>query len=92
MGTATLVERGPDSIEIKSPVKVQILEKGRSGVKASIEGTDKVLRFTTARETVWDPAGWAPNAGEKAQITFHLQASTIGFNLAYIAEKIEQEK
>jgi hypothetical protein len=86
-----LVKRGPNSVEISSPADVEIIETGRSGVKATIKG--KVVRFSTGRTTTWSPTGWAPNVGDKARITFHTQASRINVGvMGYVADSIEQVK
>ena len=90
--TVTLVTRGPESVEIKSPVTVQILEKGRGAVKVKLGDSDKVVRFLTGKATTWQPSGWAPSAGEKAKISFHAQAAPIGFTVSYVADSIEQVK
>jgi len=86
-----LDKASPNTVQIKSPVKVEIREAGRSGYKVKISDSGKPFKFDKDRNTQVVPAGWQPKTGEKATVTFKIEESTFTFGLKYIAEKIEKE-
>lgn len=88
---ATLVEAGPDTWMETSPIEVEIQERGRSGIKAKAVKSGKPVRFDAGRETVWEPTGWAPAAGERARVTFHTVPSRFGFTVVHVADRIEKK-
>jgi hypothetical protein len=83
----TLVQAGPNTIaDLKSPVTGEIVEVGRSGVRAKIAG-GHVLRFVYGRGVQKTPVGWVPVVGEKALIEFRGEEG-FGFSLNYVADKM----
>ena len=66
-----LVEAGPDTppADLSSPLDVEIVESGKSGVKAKIP-SGHVLKFQYVKRTQKIPLGWMPMAGEKANLSF----------------------
>ena len=66
-----LVEAGPETppADFCSPVAVEIVESGKSGVRAKIP-SGHVLKFHYVKKTQKIPLGWMPIAGEKASLTF----------------------
>lgn len=88
----TLTKAGPNTITIESPVKVEIIKFGRTGVivKLTDQAKGKEIRFTKHRKTRYIPAGWAPSPGEKARIEFVIKPSRFTNGLNYQANKIEK--
>ena len=85
----TLVKAGPDTlVDLSSPVAAEIVETGRSGVRARIAG-GHILRFAYGRGVQKTPPGWVPVVGEKAKISFRIEPG-FGFGLNYVADAIEK--
>lgn len=91
----TLVKGGPNYLPTPtSPVTVTIVETGTTGVKATLPKGQTVKfdykRGKSATEKV--PAGWVESSGEKAVITFHVQANRWSDSINLVADKIEKVK
>lgn len=95
VGTVTLVKAGPDTVTtLESPVTVTIVETGTTGVKAKLP-KGQVVKFDYQRgkgATEKLPAGWVEAIGEKAVITFHVQANRWTDSVGFVADKIEKVK
>jgi len=85
-----LVEPGPQSLTIESPVKVKLLEMGRRKVLVKFEDSKKSMRFDKARKLDYDPIGWVPNSGDEIFIHFIKKESRFNYNMAYVITKIEK--
>ena len=86
---ATLVKAGPHTLtDLASPVEVEITETGRSGIRAKIP-SGQIVRFAYDRGVQRLPAGWVPVVGEKARVTFRLDAER-GFTVGYWAQNLEK--
>lgn len=86
---ATLVAAGPHTlVELASPVEVEITETGRSGIRGKIP-SGQIVRFAYDRGVQRIPAGWVPVVGEKARVTFRLDAER-GFTVGYWAQNLEK--
>jgi hypothetical protein len=84
-----LLKAGAQTIRIKSPVDVEIVEVGRSGFKTKILASGKAVKFLRHRRTQVIPAGWVPVMGEKARIEFIVKPGRVSFGLSYQADKVE---
>ena len=88
--TATLVKAGPHTLtDLASPVEVEITETGRSGIRGKIP-SGQVVRFAYDRGVQRLPAGWVPVVGEKARVTFRVDAER-GFTVGYWAQSLEKQ-
>ena len=95
--TVALTKIGPNTVRIKSPVAVEIVETGKTGYRAKIVSSGKVVKFSNQRSTKVVPVGWIPTAGEKATMTFAVQSATV-FSMAfsgpsgitYVLDKVEK--
>jgi hypothetical protein len=86
----TLVKAGPNSISsLASPQTVEILESGRSGIRAKL-ATGQAVKFTLQRGAEVSPAGWVPAAGEKAKLEFKGEKSRVGFGVNFLVSKLEK--
>ena len=86
----TMLKAGPNTPgDLRSPVSAEIIEVGRSGVRARIP-SGHILKFNPDRGVVYQPPGWVPMPGEKATITFRVQSERFGFNIDYIMERMEK--
>lgn len=86
----TLLKAGPDTlVEMKSPVQVVVVESGRSGIRAKVPA-GQVVKFSSGKNTVWDPAGWVPSPGEKATVEFQVKNAFVGFDVVYEALSIKR--
>ena len=86
---ATLVKAGPHTlVDLASPVEVEITETGRSGIRGKIP-SGQIVRFAYDRGVQRIPAGWVPVVGEKARVTFRLDAER-GFTVGYWAQNLEK--
>ena len=74
--------------DLASPVEVEITETGRSGIRAKIP-SGQIVRFAYDRGVQRLPAGWVPVVGEKARVTFRLDAER-GFTVGYWAQNLEK--
>ena len=88
--TVKLEKAGPDTLRLESPVEVQIVETGRTGIIVRLIKENKQIRFTRHRKTEMLPLGWTPSAGEKAKIHFEVKSATWTFGINYQANKVEQ--
>jgi hypothetical protein len=85
---ATLLKAGPSTpVNMESPLAVELVEVGRSGVRARIP-SGHILKFSPGRGAIYLPPGWVPMAGEKATINYRVQPQ--GFGIDYIMEKMEK--
>ncbi len=88
---ATLLEAGPNTIaDLASPAVVTIVEKGRSGVIGQLE-SGHTIRFASSRRTIWEPAGWLPTPGEKAEVKFQTVKERFGFGVVFDATRIAKK-
>lgn len=91
-----LIKLGPNSVdpkEMTSPMKVVVIESGKSGFFATRKGSPKRLRFSYARrQTQFDPVGWKPQAGEEIEVEFETKPSTFKYDIAYEALRITRIK
>ena len=86
---ATLVKAGPHTlVDLASPVEVEITETGRNGIRGKVPG-GQIVRFAYDRGVQRIPAGWVPVVGEKARVTFRLDAER-GFTVGYWAQSLEK--
>lgn len=86
----SMLKAGPNTpADLRSPVAVEIIEVGRSGVRARIP-SGHILKFNPGRGVVYQPPGWIPMPGEKAMITFRVQSERFGFNIDYVMERMEK--
>lgn len=86
---AILVKAGAHTlVDLASPVDVEITETGRSGIRGKIPG-GQIVRFAYDRGVQRLPAGWVPVVGEKARVTFRLDAER-GFTVGYRAQNLEK--
>ena len=86
---ATLVKAGPHTlVDLASPVEVEITETGRSGIRGKIP-SGQIVRIAYDRGVQRIPAGWVPVVGEKARVTFRLDAER-GFTVGYWAQNLEK--
>ncbi len=76
-------------VDLQSPIEVDIIETGRSGVRARLPN-GRIIKFTSSRQTQWEPAGWAPGIGAKARIEFVTEASGATFSVNYTMTRIEK--
>jgi hypothetical protein len=87
----TLVKAGPNSVStLTSPLAVEVLESGRSGLRAKIP-SGQVVKFTLQRGATVTPAGWVPAAGEKATLTFTAEKARVGYGINYFVTKLEKK-
>ena len=89
--TVKLIEAGPNTPRMTSPVDVEIREMGRGSVRVKILKSGKLVKFSRGRATRMEPAGWVPTAGEKARITFSFRTGMF-FGVTYIADMIAKVK
>lgn len=91
--STSLTKAGPNTItELKSPVTVTITETGASGVKAKLP-KGQIVKFDYMKgrgKTEKVPVGWVEAAGDKAIITFHVQANRFSGRSGFVADKIEK--
>ena len=88
---ATLVEAGPSTIaDLASPAVVTIVEKGKSGLVGQLDSGHQV-KFSSSRNTQWEPAGWLPMTGEKAVVEFQTVRERFGFGVLYDATRIAKQ-
>jgi len=85
-----LVKKGVNSVMIKSPLNVKIVEVGRKTIKVVPEGMGKTLRFEKQRSTVFLPVGWTPLAGDKVVFYFQVIPSRFGGGMVNLLSKIEK--
>ena len=89
-----LVEAGPNTVQIESPVEIRIAEAGRTAVRGVVIGEDgedgASIRFARARESRFIPEGWAPQPGERARLTFTTRAAPGGFAVVHVIETLER--
>lgn len=86
-----LVEAGPNTPRMTSPVEVEIREVGRSGFRVKLLDSGKLVKFSRHRGTQMEPVGWTPAVGDKAKITFSFRTGMM-FGVTYIADKVEKIK
>lgn len=91
---ATLAEAGPlTPTGLASPIEVEIVKAGRSGVRVRI-ASGHTLLFLFDRELQRIPSGWMPLAGEKAIISYRVErGGPFGpgrFGVNYVAERLEK--
>jgi len=86
-----LLEAGPNTPRMTSPVNVEIREVGRTGFKVKLLDSGKLVKFSRHRATRMEPAGWVPNVGDRAKITFSSRAG-VTYNITYLADKVERIK
>ena len=88
---AKLVEAGPSTIaDLASPAVVTIVEKGKSGLVGQLDSGHQV-KFSSSRNTQWEPAGWLPMTGEKAVVEFQTVRERFGFGVLYDATRIAKQ-
>ena len=87
--TVTRVKAGSNTVELTSPVQVEIVESGYTGFKAKILATGQTVKFSKSRSTQFVPAGWVPAAGDKATMTFTTKSS-VGSRISYALDKVEK--
>ena len=85
-----LVKAGPNTLRVKSPVDVEVVETGRTGFKLKVLPSGPVVRFTRQRSTQVIPTGWVPGPGEKARAAFTAQAGKVTFGVSYVLDKLER--
>ncbi|MEQ1439713.1 hypothetical protein AAG565_10135 [Fontimonas sp. SYSU GA230001] len=89
-----LVKLGPNSVDPKqmvSPMRVKVVESGKSGVIATLKGSSKKARFVYARKrTEFDPVGWVPQVGEEVEVEFEVEPSTFKYDMSYVLLKIKR--
>ncbi len=87
----TMVKAGPSTIaNLTSPVIVEIVETGSSGVKVKLP-KGQIVKFDFGRNTKRLPAGWVMAVGEKAKITFEAKVNRFTNRVGYAAEQIEKQ-
>jgi len=86
----TLLKAGPNTVRIKSPVEVEIVEAGRRGFRAKILSVGATVQFGNQRGMQMVPAGWLPATGERAIVTFITKPVPIGYALGYYVVKMEK--
>jgi hypothetical protein len=91
-GKVTLVKLGPNSVDPKqmvSPLRVVVRETGKSGIKATLKGTTKEVKFSSQRKkTKYEPVGWVPTPGEEVEVEFTTQAAKFTYDIAYVLSKV----
>lgn len=91
-GKVSLVKLGPNSVDPKqmvSPLRVVVRETGKSGIKATLKGTSKEVKFSSARKkTKYEPVGWVPSPGEEIEVEFTTQAAKFTYDIAYVLSKV----
>jgi hypothetical protein len=89
VGKATLVKAGPSTVAVTSPIVVEIVEIGKSGVNAKVPA-GQVVKFTYQRSTQKIPVGWVPVIGNKAKLDVHFDKGFGGFTVNYLIDKMEK--
>jgi hypothetical protein len=88
---AKLIEPGPETHLLESPLNAIIEEAGRSGYRARLpDYGNQVHKFITSRETTVSPPEWSPSPGDTVKIHFETQAARFGFGLSYLITQIER--
>ncbi len=87
-----LVEAGPKSAALRSPMTARVEEMGRTGIRVRQSIGDQVMthRFATGRRTKYRPAGWVPKSGEAVVIHFSVRMAPFGLGHVLTANNIEQ--
>ena len=91
----TLEKLGPNNNNtiIESPTKVTVLEVGASGAIVVLDEYDGLEKrfLRSRRNTKIIPAGWLPQQGEKATLTFEMKNKDgRGLNIDYVMLKLEK--
>jgi hypothetical protein len=90
VGKMTLVKPGPETVtDLASPVVVEIVEVGSSGVRGRLP-KGQVVKFATGRGTQRVPAGWVIAVGERARITFQAKPNRFSGGLVFAVDRIEK--
>lgn len=90
VGKMTLVKPGPETVtDLASPVVVEIVEVGASGVKGKT-AKGQIVKFATGRGTRRLPAGWVIAVGERARITFQAKPNRFSGGLVFAVDQIEK--
>lgn len=85
----TLVQAGPNTALIESPVEVELVQIGRTGYMGKPTDGGPTVRFLRHRRTRLDPPGWRPLPGEKVRIEFRCERNR-GFSVNRIADRVER--
>jgi len=89
-----LVEKGPKSAALTSPLEGLVEEMGRGSVRVRVAaGAENVFSYTFAigrRDTRYDPAGWSPRAGDRVRVQFVMRPAVIGWGYTLVANLIQQ--
>lgn len=89
-----LVERGPASSALVSPLEGLVEEMGRANIRVRV-ATDEgdILSFQFAlgrRDTRYEPSGWAPQAGDRVRVQFSTRASLLPWQKTLVANLIQR--
>lgn len=91
-GKVTLVKLGPNNVDPKqmvSPLRVVVRETGKSGIKATLKGTSKEVKFSFQRKkTQYEPVGWVPAPGEEVEVEFTKAEAKFTYDISYNLTKI----
>jgi len=87
----TLVKAGPDTVpDLKSPIVVEIVDTGRSGIKGKVP-TGQIVEFSFERGSKRVPEGWVIAVGEKAKVEFKPSTHMFSFNVSLAIVSIEKQ-
>ncbi|EKD26828.1 MAG: hypothetical protein ACD_79C00995G0001 [uncultured bacterium] len=86
-----LVEGGALTLNMKSPMEVEVLEMGRSKILVNVIAAKQSMRFDKPKNSQLVPVGWAPMPGEKATITFHATPAKFSYDMVYVIDKMERK-
>jgi hypothetical protein len=89
VGKVTLVKAGPSTVAVTSPIVVEVVEVGKSGVNAKVP-TGQIVKFNYQRSTQKIPVGWMPVIGNKAKLDVHFEKGFGGFKVNYLIDKMEK--
>jgi len=85
-----LLEAGPASQAIKSPMEVEIIDISHRKILVVIPEVNTEMRFDRTRKTRLVPDGWVPAPGDRAIIHFHSKSARFSFGIVQIADKVEK--
>ncbi len=87
-----LVEAGPISAALRSPMTARVEEMGRTGIRVRQSIGDQVTthRFATGRRTKYNPPGWVPKSGETVIVHFSMGQIPFGWGYTLTADLIER--
>jgi hypothetical protein len=68
---------------------VVVRETGKSGIKATLKGTSKEVKFSFQRKkTKYEPVGWVPAPGEEVEVEFAKAEAKFTYDISYNLSKV----